>query len=152
MSILFINASPNREGETARLAHRFLEDKDFRTINLVDLKIFPYGQTQFEGDQFDEVVAAMREADDIVMGSPLYWHSMGGMLRNLLDRSYEAFQEQELAPRRLWFIFQGAAPTQAQLEAGDFTMGRYASLYGMRYQGMITNEREARTARAQLNR
>ncbi len=40
----------------------------------------------FNDDQFDEIVLQMAKADTIIIGSPLYWHSMSGAIRNLLDR------------------------------------------------------------------
>lgn len=52
--ILFINGSPNREGNTATLAKVLLEGKEYETLNLTDYRINVYGQT-LDGDQFDEV-------------------------------------------------------------------------------------------------
>lgn len=49
MNILFINGSPNRSGNTVRLAKKFLKDQEFKTLNLVDYKIYSYGQN-FEDD------------------------------------------------------------------------------------------------------
>lgn len=44
-----------------------------------------------------------------------------------------------LNDRKLYFVFQGAAPESWMLEAGEYTMKRFASLYGMTYGGMATN-------------
>ena len=35
------------------------------------------------------------------------------------------------------YVFQGYAPTKEQLAAGEYTMSRFAKLYGMNYKGMI---------------
>ena len=137
MSILFINGSPNKNGNTVTLAKQFLKDKDYQTLHLVDYKIYSYGQ-DFADDQFNEVVLKMSQADTIVIGSPLHWHSMSGAIRNLLDRFYNHVSESLLKGKDMYFIFQGYAPTQQQLEAGEYTMKRFASLYGMNYKGMIT--------------
>lgn len=142
MSILFINGSPNKNGNTVSLADILLRGKDFETLHLVDYKIYSYGQ-DFPDDQFDEVFTEMQKADTIILGSPLYWHSMSGAVRNLLDRSYGTIAKDAFAGKNLYFIFQGAAPTKEQLAAGEYTIGRYALLYGMDYKGMITNCREA---------
>jgi len=40
-------------------------------------------------------------------------------------------------------LFQGATPEQWMLEAGEYTMKRFAGLYGMEYGGMATNGDEA---------
>ena len=137
MSILFINGSPNKNGNTVALSEQFLKGKNYQTLHLVDYKIYSYGQN-FEDDQFDEVVLKMSQADTIIIGSPLYWHSMSGAIRNLLDRFYNHVSESLLKGKDMYFIFQGYAPTLQQLEAGEYTMKRFASLYGMNYKGMIT--------------
>lgn len=137
MSILFINGSPNKNGNTVSLTKKLLKDQDYQTLHLVDYKIYSYGQN-FEDDQFDEVVNQMSQVDSIVIGSPLYWHSMSGAIRNLLDRFYGNVDEQLLKGKDLYFVFQGYAPTLEQLAAGEYTMKRFASLYGMNYKGMTT--------------
>lgn len=40
-------------------------------------------------------------------------------------------------------VFQGAAPEKWMLEAGEYTMKRFAALYRMTYGGMATNKNEA---------
>ncbi len=144
MSILFINASPNKNGNTAGLARELLVGKEYETLNLIDYKIYAYGQN-YEDDQFDKVIEAIRKADTVVMGSPLYWHNICGLMRNLLDRCYGPIGQGEFRGKDLYFIIQGASPEKWQLEACDFTMSRFAGLYGFNYKGMITNSSEART-------
>ena len=64
-------------------------------------------------------------------------------VRNVLDRFYGLVKKGELSGRTLYFLFQGAAPEKWMLEAGDYTMKRFAALYGMRYGGMAVNRDEA---------
>lgn len=142
MSILFINGSPNHHGNTASLAAALLKDKKYETLNLTEYTIGAYGQ-QLPGDGLDAVVAAMEKANTIVIGSPLYWHNICGSVRNVLDRFYGRVQNGGLSGRKLYFVFQGAAPEKWMLEAGEYTMKRFAVLYGMSYGGMATNKAEA---------
>ena len=142
MSILFINGSPNKNGNTVDIAKILLKDKKYETLNLVDYKIYSYGQN-FEDDQFKKVIEKMLDVDIIVIGSPMYWHSMCGAVRNLLDRTYGELTENIFSDKKLYFIFQGAAPTKEQLNAGNYTMERYVILSGFKYQGMITDKSEA---------
>ena len=141
MSILFINGSPNKNGNTAALAKVLLNGRDYETLHLVDYKIFSYGQS-FSGDQLNEVIQKMREAEIIVIGSPVYWHNICGSVRNLLDRFYGHVSKDELAGKKLYFLFQGAAPENWMLKAGNYTMERFANLYGMKYMGMAANIEE----------
>lgn len=85
----------------------------------------------------------MKKAEVIVIGSPLYWHNICGSVRNVLDRFYGLVSERELSGRRLYFLFQGASPEKWMLEAGEYTMKRFAGLYGMKYEGMATDKTEA---------
>lgn len=144
MNILFINGSPNKNGNTASLAKEMLRGKEYKTLNLVDYKIGNYGQ-KFEEDQLDEVIAAMKAAEVVVIGSPLYWHNICGSVRNVLDRFYGLVDDGELYGRKFYFLFQGASPEKWMMEAGEYTMKRFANLYGMQWGGMATNREEAET-------
>ena len=142
MSILFINGSPNKNGNTATLAAELLKDHEYETLNLTDYTIGAFGQN-LPGDELNAVIAAMKKADTIVIGSSLYWHNICGSVRNVLDRFYGKVENGSLSSRRLYFVFQGAAPEKWMLEAGEYTMKRFAGLYGMTYGGMATNKNEA---------
>lgn len=142
MKILFINGSPNENGNTAALAKALLKDREYETLNLTDYRIGSYGQT-FEDDQLDKVIEKMKGAEIIVIGSPLYWHNICGSVRNVLDRFYGKVKNGAFSGRRLYFLFQGAAPEKWMIEAGGFTMERFAKLYGMEYAGMATDKDEA---------
>lgn len=148
MSILFI-CGGEKGGNTAALGRAFLKGRDFEEIDLVDYKVYDYGQ-HFDDDQFDEVLARFRAADTIVMGSPVYWHDLSGMTRCLLDRFYGPVPEGSMAGKRLFFLFQGGAPTPEMLNRGEFTMRRFAGLYGMEWCGMATSPAEARALAERL--
>lgn len=142
MSILFINGSPNKNGNTAELAEMLMNGKSYQTLNLADYKVYGYGQ-HFADDQFEEIVQKMKEADIIVVGSPVYWHNMSGMVRNLIDRFYGPVSSGALKGRKFVFLFQGAAPEKWMLEKAEYTMSRFARMYGMEYLGMAATSAEA---------
>ena len=142
MSILFINGSPNKNGNTAALAAELLKGRSYETLQLADHTIGAYGQ-ELPGDGLETVISAMERAEIIVIGSPVYWHNICGSVRNVLDRFYGKVENGALGGRRLYFVFQGAAPEKWMLEAGEYTMKRFAALYGMTYGGMATSSGEA---------
>lgn len=142
MRIVFINGSPNKNGNTAALAADLLKGKSYETVNLTDYTIGAYGQN-LPNDGLDTVISAMEKADIVVIGSPVYWHNICGSVRNVLDRFYGYVENGSLSGRKLYFVFQGAAPEKWMLEAGEYTMKRFAALYGMTYGGMATNKNEA---------
>lgn len=142
MKYLFINASPRPNGNTAKIAAALLRWHEYETLSLTDYKIYGYGQ-QFEDDQFMEVIGKIREADVIVIGSPLYWHNLAGQLCCFIDRTYGPFKQGEFSGRKLYAIVQGAAPEKWMLEACDYTMSRFAGLCGFTYKGLISSTAEA---------
>ena len=141
--ILFINASPNKDGNTAGLAKELLNGREYEILNLINYKIYAYGQ-EYSDDQFEEVINKIKEADTVVMGSPLYWHNICGLLRNFLDRCYGPVKQGEFSGKNLYFIMQGASPEKWMFEACEYTMSRFAGLYGFIYKGMVTNTKEAK--------
>ena len=143
MKILFINGSPDKGGRTVRLAETLLSGKTYDTIHLVDCKIYCYGQS-YGDDELPKVLTAMQQADTIVIGSPVYWHNMSGAVRNLLDRLYGALDRHSLADKNLFFLFQGAAPEKWMMEAGEYSIRKFAQLYGLNYMGMATTAAEAK--------
>lgn len=48
--------------------------------------VLPSQELYFPDEQFEEVLEKIREADVLVVGSPLYWHNICGSVRDLLDR------------------------------------------------------------------
>ena len=142
MNVLFMNGSPERNGNTAHLADVLLNGKTAEVLQLIDYRINCYGQL-LPGDQFDEVLQKMKAADTVIIGSPVYWHNICGSVRNLLDRFYGPVGKGEFKEKKLFFIYQGAAPEAWMMDAGEYTMKRFASLYGFTYMGMVTDKASA---------
>ncbi|MGN0232650.1 MAG: flavodoxin family protein [Muribaculaceae bacterium] len=149
--ILFINGSPNRDGNTASLAKVLLDGLQYETINLNDYRLNFYGQT-LKGDQLDEVISEMKSADIIVVGSPVYWHNICASVRTLMERFYGYVPEDEFKGKKLYFIYQGAAPTKMMIDDGQYSMSRFASMYGFSYQGMATSHDEAKALNKKIRK
>lgn len=149
--ILFINGSPNRNGNTAALAEALLEGKDYETLNLNDYRINFYGQT-LEGDQFEEVLEKMKEANVVVMGSPVYWHNICASVRGFIERFYGPVPENTFKGKQFFFLYQGAAPTKMMIDDGEYTISRFAAMYGFTYEGMANDAKEARELRSKLKK
>lgn len=147
--ILFVNGSPNRDGNTAALAAALLEGKEYETLALTDYSINFYGQT-LDGDQFEEVYDKMKEADVVVVGSPLYWHNVCASVRTLIERFYGPVEPGTFKGKKFFFLFQGAEPTKKMLDDGEYTMSRFAGMYGFTYEGMATDKEQAKALAKKL--
>lgn len=149
--VLFINASENRDGNTSRMAKSLLGNTPYDQLNLVDYRVDSLGQN-FEGDQFDVVLKAMQQADIIVIGTPVYWHTMSGSLKNVIDRMYTVRNNANLTGKQMYFITQGTAPTPESIQQLKWTMNRFGEYFGMDVKGLAANDAEVEVLRNQLNR
>lgn len=70
MTTLFINGSPNKNGNTVALAQRLLRNQGYETLHLADYKIYGYGQ-DFLDDQFKEAIQKVFAVDNLVIGLPV---------------------------------------------------------------------------------
>ena len=141
-NILFINGSANKGGNTAKLAEILLKDKSFESLYLTDLSVAFYGQKR-ESDDFPMILEKIKNTDTLILGSPVYWHNICASMRCLMERFYGVVATNAFAGKRLFFIYQGMAPTRAMIESGESTMKRFASLYGFAFEGMANNATDA---------
>ena len=149
--VLFINASENRDGNTSRMAKSLLGNTPYDQLNLVDYRVDSLGQ-HFDGDQFDVVLKAMQQADVIVIGTPVYWHTMSGSLKNVIERMYTVRNNANLTGKQMYFITQGTAPTPESINQLKWTMNRFGEYFGMDVKGLAANDTEVTELRNQLNR
>lgn len=149
--VLFINASENRDGNTSRMAKSLLGNTPYDQLNLVDYRVDSLGQ-HFDGDQFDVVLKAMQQADVIVIGTPVYWHTMSGSLKNVIDRMYTVRNNANLTGKQMYFITQGTAPTPESINQLKWIMNRFGEYFGMDVKGLAANDTEVTELRNQLNR
>lgn len=150
-NILVINGSEHRDGNTSRMAKELLGNTPYDQLNLVDYRVDSLGQ-QFEGDQFDVVLKAMQEADVIVFATPVYWHSISGSLKNVIDRMYEVRSTANLNGKDFYFIMQGMEPTQQSIDLAQYTMTRFTSIYGLNLKGMAANNGELEPLQSMIQR
>ena len=52
--------------------------------------------------------------------------------------------------KQIFFLYQGAAPTKKMIDDGEYTMSRFAGMYGFTYEGMATSKKEAKALREKL--
>lgn len=126
--ILFINASQHKDGNTVNMGKQILQGINYDQIDLVDYQINQLGQKN-RGDQFDTVLSSMKETDIIVIGTPVYWHTVSGSLKVLLDRFYE--YGSDLKNKKLIFFYQGSAPSTEARTQIEYMMTRFAKVMDM---------------------
>ena len=141
--ILFVNSSPNRDGNTYRIGEELLKDKEHDVLQMADYRISQYGQV-FEDDEMKEVLKEMDKYDILVIGSPVYWYTVGGMLKTFIDRLYMLPEAEALRGKKLYLFAQGSAPNQDTVKSIEFLSNRLSYLMGMELKGVVTDSSDGR--------
>ncbi|MBN1858147.1 flavodoxin family protein [Candidatus Bipolaricaulota bacterium] len=104
MKVLVLKASPNKAGNTATMADRFVEGlnvvghAEVTTFHLNDLNLRPCQgcngcfQPPYTGcvldDDFNTVYPVFRDADVIVFAAPIYWWHLCAQMKTFIDRMH----------------------------------------------------------------
>ncbi|MFD1548711.1 flavodoxin family protein [Levilactobacillus fuyuanensis] len=134
MSILFINGSPRRQGNTATLGNRLLTNIPHTTLNLADYQLnFAQDQRETKQPQWDLtddyehlMTTYFAPASDIILGTPVYWYGMTGQLKVFMDRWFDSFSHDfPFAGKRIYLLVIGA--DQPEIKATGITQAvRYS--------------------------
>ena len=114
MNILVLNGSPRPNGNTAKMVSTFKEaaQGSGSTVNVIEVckkqihgcTACEYCHTKGNGqcvqkDDMQEVYDALKDADMLVLASPIYYHGISGQLKCVIDRFYSAAYP--VGPKRL---------------------------------------------------
>ena len=141
--ILFVNSSPNREGNTYRIGEELLKDKEHDVLQMADYRISQYGQV-FDDDEIKEVLKEIDKYDILVIGSPVYWYTVGGMLKTFIDRLYMLPEAEALRGKKLYLFAQGSLPNEDTVKSIEFLSNRLSYLMGMDLMGVVTDSSDGR--------
>mgnify|MGYP003364991179 FL=1 len=128
MSILFINGSPRRQGNTATLGNRLLTGIPHTTLSLADYQLnFEQDQRETKQpqrnltDDYEQLMTTyFAPASDIVLGTPVYWYGMTGQLKVFMDRWFDSFSHNfPFADKRIYLLIVGA--DQPEIKATGIT-------------------------------
>lgn len=141
--ILFMNSSPNRDGNTYRIGEELLKDKEHDVLQMADYRISQYGQV-FDDDEMKEVLKKIDDCDVLVIGSPVYWYTVGGMLKTFIDRLYMLPEAEALKGKKLYLFAQGSLPNEDTVKSIEFLSNRLSYLMGMDLMGVVTDSSDGR--------
>ncbi|MDO4293338.1 MAG: flavodoxin family protein [Eubacteriales bacterium] len=125
-NVLAIVSSPRRGGNTEALVDRFTEGAkeaghEVETVFLRDKKIAPCiaceaclrnGGTCVQKDDMAEILKKIIAADVIVLSSPVYYYSVCGQLKVMIDRTLAG--QGKMKNKEFYFITTAADGVEAQ--------------------------------------
>ena len=125
--VLILSSSPRRNGNSDLLCDRFLEGAkasghDVEKIFLKDKNInyctgcgsCSMGKSCPQKDDMPEILEKMIAADVIVMATPVYFYTMCGQMKTLIDRTCARYQE--IKDKDFYFIVAAAIDSKPAME------------------------------------
>lgn len=103
MNIVGLNGSPNSDGNTSFLVNKVLEECSIRGAQVVMLNIgeimaeqkrafctvcsSPCNGSCYKGTRLEEAFGILKNADGVVIGSPVYFGSVSAQLKAMFDKT-----------------------------------------------------------------
>ena len=128
-SVLIISSSPRRGGNSETLCQQFRKGAEeaghsVEMLNLNDYNIHYFAKPEYvrnEEEIADDdallVIDKIKNADVLVLASPVYFYSMTAQMKALIDRTYN--HEKDLREKEFYYIITS---TDRDLEALDGTI------------------------------
>ena len=149
--VLMISGSPRKGGNSEILLGQFEKGaresgNEVEKVNLREKKIAPcmacYGcrgtKTCVQKDDMGELLEKMVEADALVLATPVYFYSMDGQLKTMIDRTLPRYTE--IADKDVYLIATAAAGRRAMERTMDAMQGFTDCLPGACVKGKIYGE------------
>ena len=144
--ILVINGSSRKNGNTAKLSNALItrsiqRGNQVEKYNIYDLNIGPctacgkcYKKKTVPciiDDDFNKIVESIKEAEVIVFSTPVYFYSIPGALKNLIDRMYAfVVGEIDLSNKRYAIISSCAEEDMTSFDGLRLPIEKTANAFG----------------------
>ncbi len=117
-NVLILNGSPRKGGNTETLLNAFTEvaqkENTITTYNVATMNIdgcmgcekcYSTGKACIIDDDFNQIAEDILQADIVVFAAPVYWYSIPGKIKNVLDRIFAlVVGEKEVSGKDLYVI------------------------------------------------
>lgn len=147
-NILVLSASPRKGGNSDILCNQFIKgaEESGNTIEKIYVNDMNIGGCQacyscrgtgecFIKDDMAEILDKMIKADVIVMATPVYFYTMDGQMKTLIDRTLPRYTE--ITNKEFYFIATAAAGERAMERTIDGFRGFTDCFYGAEIKGIV---------------
>jgi len=150
-AILGLSGSPRAGGNTDIVVRRAMEGvaertgRDANFVRVADFELrhcagcrqcMTLGRCAIGGDDLDEIMSYLFAAQILVIGSPVYWNSPPGIMKDFMDRSHGWYTDHTiLAGKRAAIISiatGGGFASHEDAPGATFTRSRISRAHGAR--------------------
>lgn len=149
-NVLIISASPRKGGNSDTLCDQFMKGaketgNQVDKIRLAELDI-AYCSACYacktkghcvKQDDMEQVIAKMRNADVIVLATPVYFYTMCAQMKTMIDRTLGGAQQTGLENKEFYLIATAADGKAAMERTVDGLRGYLECLPGAKEMGVI---------------
>ena len=154
MRILVLNGSPHPEGNTSKMIAVFRASAENAGHNVAVIDVcrknirgclaceYCHGKGQgqcIQKDDMQEVYALLREADMLVLASPIYYHNLSGQLKCAIDRFYSVLYPKAQMRLRKVAMFLSSGDAGMDIGARFSFEGDFLDYLGLENMGLYTN-------------
>ncbi|MFJ7185081.1 flavodoxin family protein [Lysinibacillus xylanilyticus] len=101
MNITAFIGSSRADSNSEQLADYVLEGISHQKIDLKKIAIEPINDLRHDDngfqlveDDYDQIIHAFLTSDVVVFATPIYWYSMSGIMKNMIDRLSQAIRDE----------------------------------------------------------
>ena len=166
MRILVLNGSPRANGNTKKMVEAFREGAESagNKVNVIDVCrknihgciACEYCHTKGNGvciqkDDMQDVYSLLKEAEMLVIASPIYYHGISGQLKCTIDRFYSAAYPQK--PANLKYVAMILSSGDADMYDGALFSfkGDFLDYLGLENMGVFTAYGEQNSSAQKLS-
>lgn len=102
LKIVSLIGSTRKGGNTEQLADYVLQNIEYQKIYISDLHIKPiedlrHTESGFQSvkDDYHQVIHALMTSDVVIFATPIYWYTMSGTMKNMIDRLSQAIRDKQ---------------------------------------------------------
>lgn len=139
--VFIVKGSPRKQGNTSLMADAFAQGAK-ETGNVVT-EVFlrekkigdclgcavcqENGGSCIQKDDMTEIYEALKQADVIVLASPVYFYTWTSVMKRMLDRTFAV--EADLRNREFYLLSAGAAPDEAYMQTMTDSFRQFVSCF-----------------------
>lgn len=115
-----------------------------------DYNVSQYGAVR-DNDQIKDMLNVIKDYDTLVIGTPVYFYTVSGILKTFIDRLYLLDETECLKGKKLYFFAQGYAPDEDTERTINYLITKMTNLFGIELKSLVVDNSEGQKVLKEIN-